>query len=117
LPAKETPNLPKDGGGGVKPASVEAGGAFGAPLGTWEGGGEANSRLAGAGPGSGAAGRGGLGASGGMGAVPGAGSQSDKGGSKGKRIQGDGDEEVYTEDRAWTEGVIGLRYSEDVPDQ
>jgi hypothetical protein len=38
----------------------------------------------------------------------GAGGKSD--GGKGKRVQSaDGDESLYTEERAWTEGVIGNR--------
>jgi len=75
---------------------------------------ESSTRPAGAGgqgrgvPGAGAMG-GGMG-----GGVPGQG--GDKG-AKGKRVQGEEeDESLYTEDRAWTEGVVGLRGGKDVPD-
>src|ERR1700761_3907007 len=79
------------------------------------GGGDAASRPAAAGAAGGAtAGLGkGLptGAGGGMGGgmpMGGAGGKSD--GTKGKRVQSaDGDESLYTEERAWTEGVIGNR--------
>lgn len=42
---------------------------------------------------------------GGMGAAP-LGAQGDRGLGKGKRLQQD-DDAIYTENRAWTEGIIG----------
>ena len=60
-----------------------------------------------AGLGKGLPGAGGMG--GGMGGMP-MGGQGGKGGEgKGKRVQGEDDESLYTEERAWTEGVIGNR--------
>ena len=104
--------------GGVKPASFGGGGGVpgmpGTPL-QGLGDGEASSRPAAAAPGGATAGLGkglpGAGAGGGMGGgmpMGGAGGKSD--GGKGKRVQSaDGDESLYTEERAWTEGVIGNR--------
>jgi ESX-1 secreted protein B PE domain len=108
---------PKGGAGGVKPASVGGGvGGAGVPKMPLQGAGdgEAGSRPAAAGPGAGTAGLGkGLpgagGAGGGMGGgMPmGAGAGKD-GQGKGKRLQSE-DDALYTEERAWTEGVIGNR--------
>jgi uncharacterized protein YukE len=105
--------------GGVKPASFGGGGGVpglpGTPL-QGLGDGEAASRPAAAAPGGATAGMGkglpGAGAGGGMGGgmpMGGAGGGKSDGG-KGKRVQSaDGDESLYTEERAWTEGVIGNR--------
>jgi hypothetical protein len=114
---KGAPGLPK--GGGVKAASFGGAGVPATPLQPWADDGEA-SRPAAAGPGRGNLGRGvpGGGAMGGgmgMGGAPGHGAGKD--GGKGKRVQGDDDESLYTEDRAWTEGVVGLREARDVPNQ
>src|SRR5262249_53452282 len=59
------------------------------------------------GPGLGAPGPGASGAmgGGGMGAAP-MGAQGDRGAGKGKRL-GQDDGAIYTENRAWTEGIIG----------
>jgi hypothetical protein len=104
-------------GGGVKPASFGGAGVPGAPLQSWGDEG-ATAKAAAAGAGSGNLGRGvpGVGGAtgGGMGGggLP-AGGAKDAG--KGKRVQGEEDESLYTEERAWTEGVIGLRSAKDVP--
>ena len=47
--------------------------------------------------------------------APGAG-QGQQGGEKSKRTQSD-DDALYTEDRAWTEGVIGNRPRKAGPDK
>jgi hypothetical protein len=106
---------PKGGAGGIKPASVGGmGGMPKMPLQGEAGGGEASSRpAAAAAPGPSTAGLGkGLpgagGAGGGMGGMP-MGGHGDKGGAKGKRIPGADEDALYTEERAWTEGVIGNR--------
>jgi hypothetical protein len=114
--AMKKAGLPKGGAGGVKPASL-GGGAGGAgipsmPL-TPSADGEASSRPAAAGPGAATAGLGkGLpgagGMGGGMGGMP-MGGQGGKGDSKSKRVQGSDEDSLYTEERAWTEGVIGNR--------
>jgi hypothetical protein len=96
-------------GSGVKPASFGGGGAAGMPLQPpVEGGGGAAGGVGGLGrsiPGvGGAMGKGGMGM-GPMGA-PGAGHGKDQGAGKGKR--GQGEESLYTEERSWTEGIIGL---------
>jgi ESX-1 secreted protein B PE domain len=104
------------GGAGVKPAALGGGGGAGmpsAPLQPASDAGAATSPAA-AGSGAGAAGRGmpnvagamGGGAGGGM--APMGGGQGQQDGSKGKRVQSE-DESLYTEDRQWTEGVIGNR--------
>jgi hypothetical protein len=105
----------KGGAGGIKPASVGGmGGMPKMPLQGEAGGGEASSRpAAAAAPGPSVAGLGkGLpgagGAGGGMGGMP-MGGHGDKGGAKGKRIPGADEDALYTEERAWTEGVIGNR--------
>jgi hypothetical protein len=41
--------------------------------------------------------------------MPMGGGQGKGEGSKGKRVQGGDDEALYTERRAWTEGIIGRR--------
>jgi hypothetical protein len=106
--------------GGVKPASLGGGaGGVGVPKmplqGTGDG--ELASRPAAAGSGAGAgAGTAGLGKAlpgsggmgGGMGGMP-MGGQGGKGDSKSKRVQGSDEDSLYTEERAWTEGVIGNR--------
>lgn len=114
--AMQKQGLGKGGAGGIKPASV--GGGLGGmpkmPLQDPAGAGEASSRpaaaaapgLATAGLGKGLPGAGGAG--GGMGGMP-MGGQGDKGGGKGKRIPGADEDALYTEERAWTEGVIGNR--------
>jgi hypothetical protein len=92
--------------GGVKAASFGGGGLAPMPEA------DAMSAKAGAGPGAGGMGRGIPGAmgGGGMGGAPMSPAGQGKGdGAKGKRVQGDEDESLYTEERAWTEGVIGRR--------
>ena len=114
--AMKKSGLPKGGAGGVKPASL-GGGGVGMPKMPLAPGqdGEAGSRPAAAAPGGATAGLGkGLpgagGAGGGMGGMPMGGAQGKQDGGKGKRVQSaDGDESLYTEERAWTEGVIGNR--------
>ncbi|WAC90482.1 PPE domain-containing protein [Mycobacterium sp. Aquia_213] len=117
LKPQGAPGMPH-GGGGVKPASFGGAGVPTAPLQSW-GEGDPASRPAAAGPGAGpgALGRGvpGGGAMGG-GMGGGAPAQAGDKGGKGKRVQGDEDA-LYTEDRAWTEGVIGLRGAKEVPKQ
>ncbi|WAC92551.1 PPE domain-containing protein [Mycobacterium sp. Aquia_213] len=100
---------------GVKPASFGGAGMPNMPLGSAIA--DAPARPAGAAPGLGNLGRGVPGQSGGMG-MGGApvGGQGDKGAGKGKRVAGD-DDALYTENRAWTEGVVGLRAAKDVPEQ
>lgn len=117
LKGQGAPTLPH--GGGVKPASVGgAGMPTVPPLQSWGNDG-ATAKTAGAGPGAGpgAPGRGvpGGGAMGG-GMGGGAPAQAGDKGGKGKRVQGDEDA-LYTEDRAWTEGVIGRRRSKDGSDK
>jgi hypothetical protein len=109
---------PKGGVGGVKPASVGGAGGMGGmpklPLGASGDGGETSARPAAAAPGVNTAGLGkglpGAGAGGGMGGMPmsGAGGGGDKG-AKGNRVKGAEEDALYTEERAWTEGVIGNR--------
>ncbi len=118
---KGKPGLP--GGGGLKPASLGGGGG-GVPSMPLQPAvdSEAASRPAGAAPGAAAAGRptpgagaaagGGMG--GGMAPMGGAGQGQNQG--KGKRVQSD-DESLYTEERAWTEGVIGNRPRKTQPDK
>ncbi len=115
--AMKKAGLAGKGAGGVKPASLGGGGVPGMPGTPLQdaGAGDASSRPAAAATAGGAtAGLGkGLptGAGGGMGGgmpMGGAGGKQD--GGKGKRVQSaDGDESLYTEERAWTEGVIGNR--------
>jgi hypothetical protein len=108
------------GGAGMKPASL--GGGAGVPSMPLQpsADGEAGPRpAAGAAPGlgnlgKGLAGAGGATGGGGMGGMP-MGGQGAGQGKEGKRKQGD-DESLYTEDRAWTEGVIGRRRAKDAPD-
>jgi hypothetical protein len=111
------PSRPQGGslGGGAKPASF--GGAM--PLQPPSVEGDPASRPA-AGAGSGNLGRGGVpGGAGGAvgggmgGGVPGQGGQ---GAAKGKRAQGQ-EESLYTEEREWTEGLIGRRRVKDAPDK
>jgi hypothetical protein len=117
LKPQGAPGLPH--GGGVKPASFGgAGMPTVPPLQPWGDDG-ATAKAAGAGPGAGpgALGRG-VPAAGGMGGGMGGGAPAQAGdkGGKGKRVQGD-EEALYTEDRAWTEGVIGRRRSKDGSDK
>jgi hypothetical protein len=113
--AMKKAGLSKGGAGGVKPASLGGGGGAGMPKVPLQPatGGDAAPRPAAAAPGEATAGLGkGLpgagGAGGGMGGMP-MGGQGGKGdSSKGKRVQSE-DESLYTEERAWTEGVIGNR--------
>jgi ESX secretion-associated protein EspB len=112
----------KPKGPGMKPASLGGGIGGGVPampaakagLGDWSSA-QAQTSAAAAGPGRavpaayaalGAAGNGAGGAGGGM---PMGGGQGKGEGSKGKRVQGCEDEALYTERRAWTEGIIGRR--------
>jgi hypothetical protein len=101
--------------GGVKAASFGGAGMPNMPLASAIA--DAPSRSAGAAPGPGNLGRGVPGQPGGMG-MGGApmGGQGGKGAAKGKRVEGE-DDALYTEDRAWTEGVVGLRAAKDVPPQ
>ncbi|CQD17195.1 ESX-1 secreted protein, EspB [Mycobacterium lentiflavum] len=107
----KVPGLPKAGAPGLKPASVGLGGPAmpSAPLQdphytTASPGAAAKGPE---GPGLAVPGRGAGGAmgGGGMGAAP-LGAQGDRGAGKGKRLQQD-DDAIYTENRAWTEGIIG----------
>jgi hypothetical protein len=114
--AMQKSGLSKGGAGGVKPASFGGAGGVGMPKMPLQGAGdgEASSRPAAAAPGAASAGLGkGLpgagGAGGGMGGGMPMGGHGDKGGSKGKRVQGADEESLYTEERQWTEGVIGNR--------
>jgi hypothetical protein len=117
LKGQGAPKLPH-GGGGVKPASAGGVGVPAAPLQSWGDDGAA-AKAAAAGPGAnvgrGVPGVGGMpgGAGGGMGGAP---AQAGDKGGKGKRIAGD-QEALYTEDRAWTEGVVGRRSAKEVPKQ
>jgi ESX-1 secreted protein B PE domain len=107
------------GGAGVKPASL--GGGAGMPSMALQpsADGEAGSRPAGAAPGTAGLGRGvpglggAMGGGGPMGGMP-MGGQGDKNAGKGK-AQGE-EESLYTEDREWTEGVIGNRPRKAAPD-
>jgi hypothetical protein len=108
----KAPGLPKGGSPGIKAASVGLGG-LGAPstplkdpyYGASSPGPAANGA---AGPGLGTPGTGGRGAmgGGGMGAAP-LGSQGNQSSGKAKRVSSEGDGAIYTESRAWTEGLIG----------
>lgn len=118
LKGQGAPGLPHTGGG-VKPASVGGVGVPAAPLQAW-GDGDPTARPAAAGAGPGNVGRGVPGAGGAMGGgmpAGGAPGQGAKDGGKGKRVQGEEDQSLYTEDRAWTEGVIGLRSAKEAPKQ
>jgi hypothetical protein len=117
LKGKGAPGLPH-AGGGVKPASVGGAGVPAAPL-QPSGDGEATARPSAAGPGNPGRGVPGLGAMGGGmgGGMPGGmGQGAGKDAGKGKRVQGAEEDALYTEDRAWTEGVIGRRRLKDGPD-
>ena len=117
-PAFKAPDLKgAHAGGGMKPMSFEGAGAGAAPLGSW---GDESTKAAAAGSGAGGQGRGGPGVPGGAmggGGMGGGAPQGAKDGGKSKRVQGDEEEAMYTEDRAWTEGVIGLRGAKEVPNQ
>ena len=112
---KKAAGLGKGVPGGIKPASAGGVGGAGMPKMPLQGagGGEASARPAAAAPGAGTAGLGkGLPGAGGMGGgmgggMPMGGQGKDQG--KGKRVQGADDDALYTEERAWTEGVIGNR--------
>ncbi len=114
--AMKKAGLGAGGVGGVKPASLGGGGGAGIPSMPLQpsADGEASARPAAAAPGAATAGLGkGLpgagGMGGGMGGMP-MGGQGGKGGdSKSKRVQGSEEDSLYTEERAWTEGVIGNR--------
>ncbi|BBZ46744.1 PPE domain-containing protein [Mycobacterium parmense] len=117
---KGKPGLPA--GAGVKPASVGGAGAGGVPAMPLQApvDAESASRPAGAagpsaaGPGRGVPGVGGAG--GGMAPMGAPGAGQGQGNNKGKRTQSD-DEALYTEERPWTEGVIGRRRAKDAPDK
>jgi hypothetical protein len=104
------PSQPK--GWGVKPASFGGGGiGRGLPpitpnLGDWTFPSAPTSPTA-AGPGRGIPGAGAMGAGAGMGMAPAGPGGQPQGGGKGKRAQ-EADDALYTEERPWTEGVIGL---------
>ncbi|MGD1344851.1 PPE domain-containing protein [Mycobacterium seoulense] len=111
---KGKPGMPA--GAGMKPASLGGGGGGGVPGMPLQPAvdSEAASRPAGAAPGAagpgrampGAAAAAGGGMGGGMAPMGGAGQGQNQG--KGKRVQSD-DDSLYTEERPWTEGVIGNR--------
>ena len=111
---KGKPGVPT--GAGMKPASLGGGGGGGVPGMPLQPAvdSEAASRPAGAAPGAagpgrampGAAAAAGGGMGGGMAPMGGAGQGQNQG--KGKRVQSD-DDSLYTEERPWTEGVIGNR--------
>jgi hypothetical protein len=114
--AMKKAGLSKGGPGGVKPASLGgAGGGAGIPKMPLQPatGGDAAPRPAAAAPGAATAGLGkGLSGAGGMGGGMGGmpmGGQGGKGDAKGKRVEGADEDSLYTEERAWTEGVIGNR--------
>lgn len=118
---KKGPGLPT--GAGVKPASFGGGGVPGMPLqpsaepeaATSRPAGAAGPAAAGVGrglPGAGGAIGGGMGGMAPMGGAPGGQGQ---GAGKGKRTQTE-DESLYTEERPWTEGVVGRRRAKDAPD-
>lgn len=103
--------LPKAGAPGLKPASIGLGG-LGMPSTPLQDPHYATASPGAAakgaeGPGFAAPGRSAAGAmgGGGMGAAP-LGTQGDRGAGKGTRLQRD-DDAIYTENRAWTEGIIG----------
>jgi hypothetical protein len=105
------------GAGGVKPASLGGGGGAGMPnmplqpaaSGDAAAGPAAAAGAATAGLGKGLTGAGGMGGGGMGGGMP-MGGQGGKGdGGKSKRVQGADEDSLYTEERAWTEGVIGNR--------
>ena len=106
-------------GAGMKPASLGGAGVPSMPL-QPSADADATARPAAAGPGAGSLGKGvpGVGGTGGgmggMAPMGGAGQGQNQG--KGKRTPQD-DDALYTEDRAWTEGVIGRRRAKDAPDQ
>jgi ESX-1 secreted protein B PE domain len=112
------------GGAGLKPASLGGGGGAGVPGMPLQPSvdAEAASRPAGAAPGAagpgrampGAGGAAGGGMGGGMAPMGGPGQGQNQG--KGKRVQSD-DESLYTEERSWTEGVIGNRPRKTAPDK
>lgn len=123
--AMKKAGLGKGGPGGVKPASLGGAGGAGMPKMPLQpstgAGGDAAPRPASAAPGAATAGLGKLpgagGAGGGMGGMP-MGGQGGKGDSKeGKRVQGAEDDALYTEERAWTEGVIGNRPRKGPPEK
>jgi hypothetical protein len=104
--------------GGLKPAALGGGGA-GAPAMPLASMASGSATPSGAGPGA-ASGRGlpsvGGAMGGGMGGMApmAPGGQGQQGAGKGKRM-GDGDDALYTEERPWTEGVVGLRRAKDAP--
>jgi hypothetical protein len=106
-------------GKGVKPASVSGGGAVpSAPL---QGAADAaTTRGAAAGPagaGGGPGGRPGGAMGGGMGGGAPMGAGANQGQGKDSKAKRYGDEEdIYTEDRAWTSSVIGVRRRNDAPE-
>lgn len=110
LSGKSAPSLP-GGAGGVKPASFGGAGAPNMPLQRALDA-DLAARPAGTAPGEASLGRGLAGAAGAMGGgAPvggGQGAGQGQGAGKGKRVPGADEESLYTEDRAWTEGVIGF---------
>jgi hypothetical protein len=119
--SKDKPRLPT--GPGIKPASF--GGGMPSMPSRSLGDADSASRVGAAGPGNAgglkvppayaALGRGGAGAGGGPMGAPGAGQKQD--GQKGKRVQGDEQQALYTEDRPWTAGVIGNRRRQEISGQ
>ncbi len=111
--AMKGPGLPP-GGPGLKPAGLGGGGGIGGvppmplqpsvdaesarPAGAAPGGAAAPGRIPGVGGAMGGGGMGGMAPQGGQGQNT----------SKGKRMEGE-DDALYTEDRSWTEGVVGNR--------
>ncbi|MDT5298431.1 MAG: hypothetical protein QOG79_1673 [Mycobacterium sp.] len=122
---KDIPRLPTDpslrpaaagggagggsGGGGVPPMPLQpnVGGVSVGPGSTTGGGGAAGPTAAGSAGGG----------MGGMGGMPMHGAGQGQGGKEKKRTPGLApDEDIYTEDRPWTEAVIGNRRRKDVQD-
>lgn len=120
---KGAPGGPLKGAPGLKPASLGGGGGMpSTPLQPAMDAGAATAP-AGAGPGAAGLGRGMPGAGGAMGGgmgggmpMGGAAGQGQNQG-KGKRVQSDDEESLYTEEREWTEGVIGNRPRKAGPDK
>jgi len=102
------PDLPTDGLPGLSPASVGAAGKPPMPLKEpfFHEASPAAAANGAAGLGRGMPGAAGAMGGGGMGAAP-LGGQGDKGAGKAKRVEQEEDA-IYTEERPWTEGVIGL---------
>lgn len=112
------------GGAGLKPASLGGGGGGGMPSAPLQPAAEAGASTgpAGASAGGAGAGRGAPGVGGAMGGgmgggmAPMGGGQGQQNAGKGKRVQSE-EESLYTEERQWTEGVIGNRPRKSGPEK